>query len=618
MTYMIETHMLSADVIVVGGGLSGVASAIAAARLGARTILVHDRPMLGGNTSSEIRVHAGGADRSGARPHCRESGIMDEIRLEEAARNPQRCAQMWDLILYEKCLQEPHLSLYLNTTCVAAHVRPAEADSQTSVDEPLPSVERAAAAVLSNPQSQIEHIEATRESTEDRFIIRGRFFVDCTGDGRLSVQSGVQWCHGREGPDEYGEPHAQGPDNKTMGASLMWVAEDVGVPVPFTPPGFARKFTDDDLPHRKHIDLDHGYWWIEYGGELDTVKDKEAIRDELMACLMGVWDHVKNGGRHGADNWVLKWFGWLPGHRESRRIIGDLVLTENDLMSSVLFDDRVAHGGWPMDTHPPGGIYSSEPPATFLQMPDIYSIPLRALYSRDVGNLFMAGRCASCTHMAMSSTRLAATGAVMGQAVGTAAAMCCARDCTPRELVQHHIRDLQQQLLRDDQYIIDLPAEDPDDLTRGASVAASSESVGCESHKLLDGVTRMRHGDTHQWASDPQQAMPQWLEIKLPSVREVSQIHLTFDSGFSRPLALTHQDSFNARMFRGPQPETVSDYVIELGSSGTLTELVRETGNYQRKRVHHIAPVAADTIRITIHRTNGDPSARMYEVRMYA
>lgn len=615
---MLQTHELSADVVVVGGGLSGVAAAIAAARSGARTILLHDRPMLGGNTSSEIRVHAGGADQSGERPHCRESGIVDEIRLDEAVRNPQRCAQMWDLVLYEKCLEEENLSLYLNTTCVAAHVRPAGSGTDLAPGADAAPVHRAATTVLANPQSHITHIEATRESTEDRFIIQGRFYIDCTGDGRLAAETGAEWRHGREGPEEFGEPHAQGPDSKTMGASLMWDAEDVGVPVPFTPPSFARKFTDDDLPHRKHIALDHGYWWIEYGGELDTVKDKEVIRDELMACLMGVWDHIKNGGRHGADNWVIKWFAWLPGHRESRRIIGDLILTENDLMDPVLFEDRVAHGGWAMDTHPPGGIHSSEPPATFLRMPDIYSIPLRALYCRDVGNLFMAGRCISATHMAMSSTRLAATGAAMGQAVGTAAAMCCARDCSPRQLVQHHIRDLQQQLLRDDQYIMELPADDPDDLARSARMSASSETSGCECVKVLDGITRMRHEDPHQWASDPQQTLPQWLELKLPQAREISRIHLAFDSGFSRPLTLTQSSSYNARMIRGPQPETIADYVIEAGSGDSRKELVRETGNYQRKRVHCVGPVTADTVRITVHRTNGDPSARIYEVRLYA
>ncbi len=588
---MSDLHEVSADVIVVGGGLSGVCAALASARSGASTILIHDRPMLGGNTSSEIRVHAGGADHSGARPHCRESGIIDEIRLEDAARNPQRCAQMWDLILYEKCHDEPNLTLHLNTTCTAAQT---------------------------DDQDRIVQIEASCQHAEAHFIIKGRCFIDCTGDGRLAAEAGAEYRVGREGPDEFNEPHAEGPDQQTMGASLLWVAEDVGVPVPFTPPSFARKFSDDDLPHRDHTHFDHGYWWVEYGGELDTVKDKEAIRDELLAVMMGLWDHIKNQGRHGADNWVLKWFGWLPGHRESRRIVGDHLLTENDLMESRLFEDRVAHGGWPMDTHPPGGIYRDEPPSNYLHTPDIYSIPLRALYSKDLSNLFMAGRCVSATHMAMSSTRLAATGAAMGQAVGTAAAMCCARDCNPRDLVEHHIGDLQQQLLREDQYIIDLRADDPDDLAPSAAITASSEAEGCGGDKVTDGVTRFRHQNTHQWASDPRQTMPQWLELKLPETARIAEIHLTFDSGYSRPLTLTESDAFNARMIRGPQPETVADYVVEVGREGEWTEVVRETSNYLRKRVHAIDSTEAEGVRITVNRTNGDASARIYEVRLYA
>lgn len=588
---MSDIHELTADVVVVGGGLSGVCAALAAARDGVWTILIHDRPMLGGNTSSEIRVHAGGADHSGARPHCRESGIIDEIRLEDAVRNPQRCAQMWDLILYEKCHDEAGLTLYLNTTCTGAQT---------------------------DDEGRIVQIEATRESTEDRFVIKGRFFIDCTGDGRLAAEAGAECRIGREGPDEFNEPNAQGPDDKTMGASLLWVAENVGAPVPFSPPAFARKFTEDDFPHhRNHSQFDHGYWWVEYGGEMDTIKDKETIRDELLALMMGVWDHIKNGGRHGADNWVLKWFGWVPGHRESRRIVGDHILTENDLMESVAFEDRVAHGGWPMDTHPPGGMYSDEPPSHYLHTPDMYSIPLRALYARDVSNLFMAGRCISATHMAMSSTRLAATGAAMGHAVGTAAAMCCATHCTPRELAERHTVHLQQRLLREDQYIIGLPADDPSDLAPGAAIMASSEAEGCGADKVTDGITRFRHQNTHQWASDPRQTMPQWLELKLPEAAQIGEIHLTFDSGYARPLTLTESDSFNARMIRGPQPETVADYVIEVGQDGEFTEVVRETGNYLRKRVHRIAPVTGDTARITVSRTNGDASARIFEVRLY-
>lgn len=595
MMTMADMHQLSADVVVVGGGLSGVCAALAAARSGADTILIQDRPMLGGNTSSEIRVHAGGADNSGGRPGYRESGIVDEIRLEESARNPQRCAQMWDLVLYEKCYEEDKLTLLLNTTCVAAQTR----DN-------------------GDGRSLIESIIAHRESTEDHFTIAGKFFIDCTGDGRLAAEAGAEYRVGREGPDEFGEPHAQGPDRETMGASLLWVAENMGTPVPFTPPSFTHKFTEDDLVKRGHASFDHGYWWVEYGGQMDTVKDKEEIRDELLAAMMGVWDHIKNGGQHAAANWALKWFGWVPGHRESRRIIGDHILTENDLMNSVLFEDRVAHGGWPMDTHPPGGIYCDLPPADFLRTPDIYSIPLRALYSKDVANMLMAGRCVSCTHMAMSSTRLAATGAAMGQAVGTAAAMCCVRECLPRDIVASHIGDLQQQLLKDDQYIADLPADDPVDLARRARVQASSELAGFEARKVIDGITRARNGDSHQWASDPVERSGSQIELWLEGPSVISEVHLTFDSGYSRPLTLTESDWFNGKMIRGPQPETVADYTIDIiGEDLAPAHSIPVRNNHLRKRVHHFTPVSASAVVIRVSRTNGDASARIFEVRVY-
>ena len=582
---------LTADVAIVGGGLSGVCAALAAARHGARTILVHDRPVLGGNSSSEIRVHVTGADCSGGRPHARESGILEELRLEEAVRNPQRAATMWDLILWEKVTAEPNITLLLNTAC-------------TGVKMAWPS--------------RIGAVLAARESTEDRFEIEAGLFIDTSGDGRLGAEAEADFRYGREAPDGHGEPHAQGPDNKTMGCSLMWQARDMGRPVPFTPPPFAKVFeTCDDLPHRGHGELVHGHWWIEYGGELDIIKDYERIRDELLACLMGVWDHVKNRcDKVDATNWALTWFGFVPGKRESRRLLGPHILTENDLVNAVHFEDAVCHGGWSIDTHPPGGIYSAEPPASFLKLDDYYSIPLRALCSRNIENLLMAGRNASCTHMAMASTRVAGTGAVMGQAVGTAAALCVARHCLPADIIAAHITELQHTLLRDDCHIPDLAADDPLDLLRGGSVTASSESDDAPAVNVLTGLTRFRNGASNQWASAPGAGLPQWVQVDLPEARRVSEIHITFDTGFARPLSLTQSDHFNARMVRGPQPETVRDYVIEGLVDGEWKRLAQEGGNYQRKLIHR-GSATVTALRLTVLATNGDEQARVFELRAY-
>ncbi len=426
---------LQAEIVIAGGGLAGTCAAISAARCGADVILIQDRPMLGGNTSSEVRVHATGADCSGGRPHAREGGIIEEMRLEEAVRNPQRSNSMWDIILEETVRREESIRLLLNTSVVSA--------SLTS-------------------SGCIGAIGCARPWTEEELTVTGEIFIDCTGDGTLGAEAGADFRMGREGPDEHGEPHAEGPDDKTMGCSLMWIAEDTGSPVEFTPPSWARKFeSDEDLPFRGHGEIRHGHWWIEWGGELDMIKDQDHIRQELLACLFGVWDHLKNHGDHGAENWALRWFGVLPAKRESRRLLGPHILTENDIMELREFPDAVAHGGWSIDTHPPKGIYSPERPSWHLHSDDVYGIPLRSLYSRNVPNLFMAGRCASCTHMAMGSTRVAATGAAMGQAVGVAAARCVDFLCLPEDLNEEDVASIQQQLLRDDHFIPNVRNEDP-------------------------------------------------------------------------------------------------------------------------------------------------------------
>lgn len=582
---------VDAQVVVVGGGVAGVCAAIAAARNGATTVLVQDRPVLGGNSSSEIRVHVTGADCSGGRPGFREGGILEEVRLEEATRNPHRNSCMWDLVLWEKVAAEPELRLLLNTVCDKAETA----------------------------MGHLVAVTARQLTTETEYRLAADYFIDCTGHGRLGYLSAADYALGREGPDEYGEPHAQGPDGKTMGASLMWCARDVGHPVAFTPPSWARSFTrPEDLPHRLGDgSLEYGHWWIEYGGELDILHEGEKIRDELIACLMGVWDYYKNHSSMDAANWDLTWWGFLPGHRESRRLLGPYVLTENDLLENRQFEDGIGHGGWPIDTHPPAGIHSPDPPCHFLHAPEVYGIPLRILYSRNVPNLFMAGRDASCTHMAMASTRVMGTCAVMGQAAGTAAAFCAREGCLPSKLSADQVSVIQQALLRDDQYIPGLPGSDSADLARRALVSASSHALDCPPQAIQDGWTRKLERQSHQWRSAPGEALPQHLELEWEEPVSVREVHLTFDTGFQRPLCLTNSEQFTAKMVRGPQPETVCDYDLEARVEGAWRPLLRERGNYQRKRVHVAGVEGAQALRLIVRATNGVPEARVFEVRVY-
>ncbi len=592
---VVTTKNLDADVVVVGGGMAGVCAAIAAARNGASVVLIQDRPVLGGNSSSEIRMHIVGADCHGSRndTDARETGILEELRLECAVRNPQRSASMWDLLLYEWIKREPNIVLLLNTSCIGVKMA---------------------------SENLIDAVIALRNSTEDLFTVRGKVFIDCSGDGRLGAEAGAEFRKGREGRDEFGESLAPPkPDNKTMGSSILFITRKHDRPMPFKPPNWIRKFPRcEDLPYRAHSSWEYGYWWVEWGGELDTIKDNERIRDELLAIALGVWDHIKNSGLHPeSENWALEWIGFLPGKRESRRFIGDYILTQHDLQRGEVFEDGVAYGGWPIDLHPPEGIDTKEPPNIAVKVP-LYNIPFRCLYSRNIDNLLFAGRNISATHVAFGSTRVMGTCSVMGQAVGTAAALCVRYNCTPRELGKEAIKDLQQLLLKQDAYIIGVSNSDPYDLARMAEVKASSETKGCEAVNVINGIHRGVYERKNRWASDPTQPMPQWLELHFREPKRIREVHLTFDTGLNRELTLSFSDWTNRRMIWGPQPETVRDYELQVLYGDSAKTVVKVEGNYQRKRVHQFEPQLATGIRLIIQATNGDNSAKVFEVRVYA
>ncbi len=215
--------------------------------------------------------------------------------------------------------------------------------------------------------------------------------------------------------------------------------------------------------------FEYGYWWFEWGGQLDTIKDNEVIRHELLRIALGIWDYVKNSGHHPeAANWALDWVGAIPGKRESRRLLGRHVLLQDDVLSGRIFPDAVAYGGWAIDLHPPSGVDAAdEPPFTPTHGKHLYTIPLRSLYSRNIGNLLFAGRNISASHVAFASTRVMATCAVMGQAIGTAAALALRDGISLDQLAEGEaIRELQQQLIRDDAFLPSIPGNDAADLAK--------------------------------------------------------------------------------------------------------------------------------------------------------
>lgn len=595
-----EPHMslveLDCDVLVAGGGMAGVCAAVAAARNGAKVVLCQDRSRLGGNSSSEVKMHIVGASHHKGRPGWREGGLLEEFRLDDAANNPQRSWEMWDLLLYDKVVSEPNITLLLDSALFAVDMK----------------------------DDAIERAYIRSDKTEHLYRVRAKIFCDATGDSRLALESGAEYRYGREARSEFGEPLAPvTPDKETLGSSILFTSRKHDRPMPFTPPKWARKVTKDQLRKRGTNSWEYGYWWIEWGGQLNTIRDNERIRFELLAIVMGVWDYIKNSGNHPSSaNWALDWVGMLPGKRESRRLVGDYMLTQFDLMGlKGDYDDAVALGGWPMDDHPPGGFDRADlPPCVQIKTP-IYNIPLRTLYSRNIKNLMMAGRNISATHTAFTSTRVMGTCSVMGQAAGTAAALCARDDLLPRGLYEDKARlgELVQTLLRDDQSIDKRRNEDPADLARKAKASASGQTEEHPASLVLDGYTRDIPGAAdHHWAAELS-GDGAWVELDWPKAQRIGQVQITFDSGFERELTLTSQDSANAKIIRAPQPETVRDYdlLYRPSKDAAWQKLVEVRGNHQRLVRHKFKAVEAQAVRLQVLATNGDKLARVFEVRCY-
>ncbi|QUI21215.1 FAD-dependent oxidoreductase [Vallitalea pronyensis] len=582
----------SYDVVVVGGGMSGICAAIAAARHGAKVALIHNRPVLGGNASSEIRMHICGADTHGSRPHARETGILEEILLENRYRNPQYSYPVFDGVLWEKVYFQDGLDLYLNTHCHQVHVN----------------------------NGHIQYIEAIQLTSETTFLMTANYFVDTTGDGTLAYDAGADYMMGREGSDVFNEPHApHKTDPYTMGNTLLFTTKDMGHPVPFHKPFWANTYTEEDLAHRSHGATGYNYWWIELGGDkLHTIEDSETIRNELVKAVYGVWDHVKNGGNHDADNYVLDWVGFLPGKRESRRIVGDYVLTENDLASARAFEDAIGYGGWPMDMHVVGGLNTQLEPTECIYLPEVYTIPYGSIYAKDIDNLYIGGRVISASHMAFGSTRVMATCAIIGQAIGTSAALANKHHITPRE-ASTYIKDIQQQLLRDDAYIPHITNEDDSDLARQATVTCSSEQLGYDANFVINGISRTVKENSNAWHSDGMSEDGEWIALDFTQAIHPTSVEIKFDSNLSKQIMLSafHNGLGDQEKITVPI-ELVKDYTITCYQGTTSVYKKTIENNYQRLNKISIPPCQPiDRICIHVHGTHGCDNTHIYEIRVY-
>ena len=729
------------DVVVVGAGPGGLGAAFAAARTGSRVALVHDRPVLGGNSSCELGVGTDGA--AGSHPNrklnSRESGLCEEANLLCGGTAERTLSAAYR----QMASREPNLSVFANSRVLSA-----EKDG-----------------------SSIAAVIARDTLTGVRTRYRAKIFIDGTGDGWVGFFAGADYMYGREARSEYDEwPAPEKRDDLTMSGCLMdkvcaYRYEQRDTDVPYVPPDWAKVLPPDFTRKVKNLSP---AWWIEHGGRFDDLKDPERARDELVRISFAYWGWLKNESdlKDKATRAELTFVPFMNGRREGLRLVGDYVLTANDALEGRMFDDRISYGGWPLDTHDPLGMENPHGNGYWKHHPGVpeYSIPYRCLYSKNVPNLMFAGRCVSVTHIALGSVRVEATLFTLGQAAGTAAALALKSGLSPREYGCRHIRDLQQRLLKDDQFIPNLRNEDPFDLARTAHVTATStgdfrlldrgdavcgRTQGDKAHPLnmpratcllvrgvdalqkidcllrssnaepvrvtarlwtsdragerptareplaevtavvrpktkgfvsfalpkairpdgpflwvelsksegvewllrasplggegaraygsrmatvvpneqyvacttppaavpvdakadyvIDGVSRPVGGCYHGWISDPAKGLPQAVRLDLARPAEATEVRLTFDT-----------DLTTRRVVLCPYPRQLAkSYCVEGLRDGQWTVLADVRENTLRHRVHGFPRQRLEAVRVTVRETWGDPSARIFEIRIY-
>ena len=459
---MLETKKIKTELCIVGGGMAGMNAAITAARLGVKVVIVQERPVFGGNASSEIRMWICGTQNY----EYRETGLSEEINLENMYYNPDKNYYLWDALLYGKIQNEPNITPLLNCTCFNA----------------------VTGEVDGNGRKRILSVTAYQMTTQTLFEIEAELFADCSGDSILAPLTGAEFMYGRESRAEYDEPmrtHEE-RDNMTMGNSCLIQARKICRNVSFRAPDWAEKVPAEKLKS-KSLNLyrpSENFWYLELGGVSDTISCAENINKRLIALCLGVWDTIKNSGEFDADEFELEFIGFLGAKRESRRMRGEYVLTANDIIEGKVFDDTVAYGGWPLDDHNPEGFDGVRSNYT-IAVNKPYGIPYRCLYSVNIDNLFFAGRNISATHMAMSSARVMGTCSIIGQAVGAAAYAARKYRIAPRD-VGSHIREVQQLLLMNDCFLPGIERE-VSSVCKGAELSGADNRIRSGADRDLGG-----------------------------------------------------------------------------------------------------------------------------------
>jgi len=582
------------NLVVVGGGPAGCAAAVAAARHGCKVAFIQDRPVLGGNASSEISIP----------PMGYIGDPPDKVNVTGLAEEffPR---QDWDNFADSKKIEsvvrkEENISLFLNTR---------------------------ATGVEKSAEDRINAVIALDVRSGQRMRFLAPLFIDCTGHGWIGYYAGAEYRMGQEARSEFKESLAPlKPGSRTMGNNLYNAAfKTHDEPTPFECPDWAYKWTrtEDFEPWDSHHRLEevvrppnfdapsrgkgrnpgdnlnggaYRMWWVEYGGMLSTIEDAEKIRDELFRINIGLWNYAKNHNPKTIEanrNRELVWLTHIMGVRESRRLVGDYIMTQHDFDSRTMQPDAVAFTDWGIDVHHPEGFWVRGNDCIHVYKGKRTCIPYRTLYSKNIVNLLMAGRCHSATHIAMGATRVMRPVCMMGQAAGTAAAIAGKYSTTPRGIYHSHIHELQQALLKDGCFIPGIKNSDSNDLALRAKVTASSFTEGMGPEKVNNGWNRIVTKDRNAWAPEATASLPQWIQLELEKLSGCNTIHVSFED--NKRLAVS--------------------FDVEARVAQSWKKVAQISDNQSRRRVVGFDPVITDRVRLVI--TKSRRPFAVCEIRLY-
>ena len=403
------------NLVVIGGGVAGTTTAISAARLGLKVALIQDRPVLGGNNSSEVRVHLGG--RIKVAPFPALGDVVNEIGPTKGG-NAQPSEYYEDEKKMQIILAEENISLFT---------------SYRAFDVKMNG-------------SKISEVYARHIETSKELVFSAPLFVDCTGDGTIGFLAGADYSMGREGQDEFGESTApEQADDMTMGSSVQWYSVKENEASSFPVFNYGLSFNDKNVQK-----VSMGEWTWETGMNLNQVTEFERIRDYGLLVVYSNWSFLKNFSsvKDEYQNRRLEWVAYIAGKRESRRLLGDYILKEQDITDYVVYPDASVPTTWSIDLHYPDPKNTKHFPDKEFKSIAVhkkihpYPIPYRCLYSRNIDNLFMAGRNISVTHVALGTVRVMRTTGMMGEVVGMAASIANKHNTDPRGVYQNHLDEL--------------------------------------------------------------------------------------------------------------------------------------------------------------------------------